>query len=69
MVRVEMLTGRTKDREAGTCRALTAETARIAKCADDQVHVITTEISPANRGLGDLGDIRCPLGLCADAMR
>jgi 4-oxalocrotonate tautomerase len=52
IVRVEMLMGRTEDQKRELARVMTAETARITNCAEDQVQVIITEISPANWGLG-----------------
>ncbi|MCY1563010.1 4-oxalocrotonate tautomerase family enzyme [compost metagenome] len=52
IVRVEMLAGRTREQKKELVAALTAETARIAKCNPENVQVVISEVERDNWSTG-----------------
>ncbi|MCY1372760.1 4-oxalocrotonate tautomerase family enzyme [compost metagenome] len=57
IVRVEMLTGRTREQKKELVAALTNETARIAKCNPENVQVVISEIERDSWSTGGILEV------------
>lgn len=52
VVRVEMLTGRSRDQKRELAEVFTREMARIAKCAPQAIQVVFTEVAKSDWAVG-----------------
>jgi 4-oxalocrotonate tautomerase len=52
IIRLEMLAGRSPEQKSELAEALTRETARIAKCAPNDVQIVFAEVPPSSWAIG-----------------
>ncbi len=52
IITVQLFSGRTRDQKRELVESLTAETARIANCREDDVHVVIQDVGKENWGIG-----------------
>ncbi|WP_029352884.1 tautomerase family protein [Bosea sp. 117] len=52
IIRVEMLTGRTREQKQELAESLTSEMARIAKCTPASVQIVFTEVEREDWAIG-----------------